>query len=89
MINKDILKKGDKIEFEWLDAFGDSGWRSQAHIDESLKNHIICKAIGYYVKKDKQFLVICMAMHEDELSMPYLKAEYVPLSVIQNIKKLK
>ena len=82
------LKEGDKIQITWLDAFGKSAWNSEEDIEDGLKDYIKCEIIGYFIKEDKNFIVLSMGIQNDPNSMPFLHLEFMPKGCIVNIKKL-
>ena len=83
------LKLGDIVKLTWLDAFGKGSWNDIGDVEEGLKNHIVCEIVGYYIKKDKNFVVLSMGAQFDPLSTPFLHLEFIPRGAIVEAKKLK
>ena len=82
------LTKGNKIQITWLDAFGRGSWNTHEDVEDGLKNYIKCEIVGYFVKKDKNFIVLSMGIQNDPNSIPFLCIEFIPIGCIVNIKKL-
>ncbi len=83
------MKKGDKILITWIDAFRKSGWSNEEDIKDGLKNDIACEIIGYFIKKDKNFIILSMGKQDDPDSMPFLHLEFIPCGAVKKIRKLK
>ena len=83
------LKLGDVVKLTWLDAFGKGSWNDIRDVEEGLKNHIVCEIVGYYIKKDKNFVVLSMGAQFDPHSVPFLHLEFIPKGAVVEIRLLK
>ena len=82
------LKQGDMIKIIWLDAFNIGGWNSIKDVEHQLENYIKCEIIGYYIKEDKNFMVLAMGLQDDLDSLPFLHLEFIPKKSILEIDNL-
>ena len=85
---KNKIKSGDIIRITWLDAFGRGSWNRMVDVEEGLKHHIVAKIVGYYIKEDKNFMVLSMGIQSDPNSAPFLHLEFIPRGAIIEIKIL-
>ena len=83
------LKLGNIVKLTWLDAFGRGSWNDIKDVEEGLKNHIVCEIVGYYIKKDKIFVVLSMGAQFDPHSVPFLHLEFIPKGAVVEIRLLK
>ena len=81
-------KQGDKILLNWLDAFGRGAWCSVEDVEGGLDNPIECEIIGYFIKENKDFIVLSMGLQNDPHSAPFLHLEFIPKGAVKNIKKI-
>lgn len=84
-----MKKVGDKILITFLDAFGRGAWNTLEDVDEGLENHIICEIVGYFIKENKNFIVLSMGIQDNPNSYPFLHLEFIPKGTITKIRKLK
>jgi len=60
--------KGLPVYIEWIDAVAmdDEGWKQKSHVDEFMadKDNVI-RQLGYILKEDKNYLLLCYAIHDD------------------------
>lgn len=82
------IKQGAIIRITFLDAFGRGSWNRVEDLEDGLKNHIIVEVVGYYLKEDKNFVVLSMGIHSDPNSAPFLRLEFIPKGAITKINKL-
>ena len=85
---KNKIKSGDIIRITWLDAFGRGSWNRMVDVEEGLKHHIVAEIVGYYIKEDKNFMVLSMGIQSDPNSAPFLHLEFIPRGAIIEIKIL-
>lgn len=83
------FKQGDIVLIDWLDAFGRGTWENWNTIEKGFKEHIVCEAVGFYAKEDKNFYCITMGIQTSPDSKPFLKVEFIPKGSVLEIKKLK
>ena len=81
-------KIGNKVLITFLDAFGRGSWNGIENVEEGLKNYIVCEIIGYFIREDKNFIVLSMGIQDDPNSLPFLHLEFIPKGAITEIKKL-
>lgn len=58
-MNKVFLKY-QKLEIDWLDSMHTSGWIKETEVEPSGEK-IIHRTIGYFIKQDKQSLLVCQS----------------------------
>ena len=76
------VKQGEIVKLIWLDAFGRGSWHDMDDVESGLKNHIVCEIVGYYIKEDKNFVVLAMGLQSDPHSTPFLHLEFIPKGAI-------
>ena len=82
------IKQGDIIKMTWLDAFGRGSWNGVKDVEDGLKNFITVDIVGYFIKEDKNFIVLSMGGQNDPYSTPFLHLEFIPSSCVTKIEKL-
>jgi len=86
---KPKFKPGDIVLIDWLDAFGRGSWEDWNMIERGFKEHIVCKAVGFYVTEDKNFYCISMGIQNHPDSRPFLKVEFIPKGAVMKIVRLR
>ena len=82
------IKPGDIILMIWLDAFGRGSWNNSRDVEEGLKHHILAHIVGYFLREDKNFVVLSMGLQDDPNSTPFLHLEFIPRGAVVKIEKL-
>ena len=82
------IKPGDIILMIWLDAFGRGSWNNSRDVEEGLKHHITARIVGYFLREDKNFVVLSMGLQDDPNAAPFLHLEFIPRGAVVKIKKL-
>jgi len=82
------IKSGDIILLTWLDAFGRGSWNSVVDVEEGLKHHITAQIVGYFIREDKNFIVLSMGLQNNPDATPFLHLEFIPRGSVIKIKKL-
>ena len=77
------LKLFEVVEISFYDPSSDYGWKVNGEI---VSAPILCKAIGYYLAKNKSYITICSLRHSDGTSIADCFS--VPLGCIHSIKRL-
>lgn len=91
---KEILSKNPRIEIEWIDAVGDSGWRYTNDIKDEWGDpeKLFHKTIGYFLARTKLSLVVCQSIQkktwQDNDKSTDARIE-IPLVAIRKIRRLK
>ena len=84
--SKRKIKQGDRIVITFLDAFGRGSWNDLQDVESGFQHHITCEITGYYIAKDKNYLVLSMGFQTLPQSKPFLHLEFIPVGAIQSIK---
>ena len=82
---------GTKLEVEWLDTVEDSSWQSDEKARE--RPDADCLSVGYFLKKDKEFLYLSSTVTKGErssLAIPTgtIKDIYILIPVPLNVFKI-
>ena len=82
------IKPGDIILMIWLDAFGRGSWNNSRDVEEGLKHYITARIVGYFLREDKNFVVLSMGLQDDPNAASFLHLEFIPRGAVVKIKKL-
>lgn len=91
-MNFDNIEPLCKIEIEWIDAayIIDMGWKTEQEIDDWLAEKIIYKELGYYIKKDKNYIVLCGGYSKKSDGIQQVcGTKVIPIGCVKKITKLK
>ena len=85
------LKKYQKVEIEWIDSSGSSGWRRDKEYlgDEKF---IDCKTVGYFIGKTKRTIQVIQSLnvHKNQDDSRNVDSMIqIPKVAINKIKLLK
>ncbi len=83
------LKKGEKYWIEWNDTYTFQGWHDEDSIDERTVLNSFQSTIGFYVKGDKDWLILCMHLNLQDGFDTYGNVCWIPRGCVVDIKKLK
>jgi hypothetical protein len=75
------MKKFDPIEIDWIDSTRHEGWTLKKDIEYG---EIECKAIGYFLHKDKKVIAICQGTAKDEV----LSILEIPLKAVKKVRRV-
>lgn len=61
-------KFGDNIYIEWIDSATTEGWKSVEEMRKHTRKDICIKSRGFFLWENKDFLAICLSIHDDEVN---------------------
>ena len=76
---------GDLIEIIWNDIVIEASWTESSELDET-PDESHCKSVGYFVIKNKQFIILAATsgVHDSSLN----GVTYIPVGCITEHRKL-
>ena len=79
------LRRGQRVQVDWFDAFGFSGWKNLREVLYNAKKKSTVRSVGKFVFMDNEKLVIAAGIHGEHLQRPGL----IWRRDIKKIRKLK
>ena len=76
------FKKNQRIEVFWYDTVQDPKWQTQEQMDK--EPDCLCATMGYYYKRDKQFLYLSHTISSNERDKTT-----IPLGTIKEVQRLE
>ena len=83
------LQKGEKYLIEWDDTYSFQGWHDDEAIDSETVKNQLQSTVGFYIKKDKSWLIFCMHYNPNEKFETYGIISWIPRGCIRTIKLIK
>ena len=75
-----------KVEITWIDAYAPlpDGWEKTKKGIGNCKNVLVCKTVGWLLKRTKKAVIICHT-YNPQMTLGRL---HIPIGCIKKIKKL-
>lgn len=86
------LKKWDKVQVEWIDSCGGSGWNHEDEFKQENEKWLSIESVGYFLSKNKKSLTIVQNKQCQPKSTGHHSVDnyiQIPLVAITKTKKLK
>ena len=83
------MKVGEKYHIQWIDTFDYTGWwHTEDLFDKAKKMSGYIDTIGFYIGKEKNFIMIASQKTENPGFAPWAHPIWIPRGCIKSIKKI-